>query len=139
MTPTLRRWFTAYLVAWVLGCLGAATSHLLLHHEEATSSQWTHSPGWQREIGLFNLALGFVLVQVLRGNDDDSRRMMARTGAFLALLLGTNHLAALVSASEGSTRIHWTALGVNVASGIVSTTLLIADRRGRQQFDGRRG
>ena len=128
MSGTLRRWFNLYLAGWLVGALGATATHLLRAETEAAESQWLSSPGWQREIGLFNLAIAFIIVQVLRRDDDDSRRMMARTGVFISVLLGANHVAALVGA-DGPTRLHWTAIGLNLLNGGVSSSLLYADRR----------
>ena len=131
MSQRLRWWFDAYFVGWIVGCIGAAVAHLFRNEEEATNSNWAHSPGWQREIGLFNLAIAVILMQVLIRRDDDSRRIMARTAVLLALMLGTNHVVALARDGAGSDRLHVTALGLNVLSGTVSAVLLAVDHRGR--------
>ncbi len=133
MTRTLGRWFDAYLLGWILGCAGAAVSHVLLSSDESSASHWTYSPGWQREIGFFNIAIASVLLQVLLRRDDDSRRMMARTALVLGPLLGTNHVVALLQGGPGGDRIHWTAIGLNVLSVTVSGILLASDRRERRR------
>jgi hypothetical protein len=131
MSGRLRRWVNAYLVAWTVGAVGAAGSHLLRNEEEAAASHWAASPGWQREIGLFNLAIAFILVQVLPRAEDVPRRMMLRTGVFLSVLLGANHVAALAAGGPGEQRIHWTAVALNLANGTASGVILAADRRQR--------
>ena len=132
MSQRVRWWFDAYFVGWILGCVGAAVTHVFRNGEEAANSHWAHSPGWQREIGLFNLAIAIILVQVLVRRDDGSRRIMARTAVPLALMLGTNHVVALARGGAGSDQLHFFALGLNVLSGTVSAVLLAVDYRERR-------
>jgi hypothetical protein len=129
MVEPVRRWTDRYLIAWTIGSLGALAAHLLRNVEEAETSRWLHSPGWQREIGLFNLALAVILFQVVRQQNDDMRRVVMRAALVLAPSLAANHLSALLSDSNGPIRLHVGALVLNALNITAATMLLAADRR----------
>jgi hypothetical protein len=131
MTVRLRRWFSLYLTAWMIGSLGLAVSHLLFNKDEAAGARWGHSPGWQRDLGLFNVAIAFILAQTLRRGDEESKRTMVRTALVLYPMVGANHVSALRASAEGGTRVHWTGLVLSALTSIASSCLLLADRRQR--------
>jgi hypothetical protein len=118
-----------YLTAWAIGASAAAATHLLFAESEGDRAQWIASPGWQREIGIFNIAVALLNVQFLISGSEDGKRAMVRTAVPLALLLGANHVAALVNASSGPTQLHRGAILLNAASFTMAVTVLAGDRR----------
>ncbi len=58
---------------------------------------WGHAPGWQREIGFWNLGLLVVVLGALWNDDAAVARLVLRALVVLMALFGTNHLAAYLS------------------------------------------
>lgn len=72
---------------------------------------WGLAPGWQREIGFWNVFALAVVVGALMRGDGDTPRIVALGIVVLAFLLGTNHLVAVVGRPDGWA--HYTPLFVN--------------------------
>ena len=96
------------LVGWAL--VGGAVLQLLLTRYTGTRSVWGISPGWQREIGLWNVAMLVVLNRAVR-SDVRVQRDVALALVCLCLFLGTNHLSAVVT--DGVAQINLTGVILN--------------------------
>jgi hypothetical protein len=81
----------AFIWLWIAGAAYAAFAQLFLARLGARGSVWGYTPGWQREIGFWNVGLIALLVAVVR--IADQRLLRAAVGALvlLSLLFGTNH------------------------------------------------
>ena len=92
MTNPLR-WYLRLLAALtIISCLG----QLALPKELAAASAWGFAPGWQREIGFWNLAMYIAIARPLRANDAVGGRTVAIALVVLQLLAATNHAAAAI-------------------------------------------
>lgn len=93
----------AYLVFMALACSGALLWQALAPHLAAWSS-WGVSPGWQREIALWNVALVVAIAFGLLCGGRAALALLVLQCTVLCLVLGLNHAFALLG-SEGSERI----------------------------------
>ncbi len=82
-------------VAWVL--VGSAVGQIFLPEVVAGGSAWGLAAGWQREIGFFDVGMAVVTFRAFRSNDLKFQRSVALALIILTVLIGTNHLIALVS------------------------------------------
>jgi KinB signaling pathway activation protein len=82
------------LAAWLVACAAAGLAQVLASRRLGQRSAWGISPGWQREIGLWNLALCVGISCALLSGDVVAKVVMARTVGVLAVLLGLHHVAA---------------------------------------------
>jgi len=85
---------------WYLRLLAGLTiisglGQLLLPAEVAAASAWGFAPGWQREIGFWDLAMCIVITRTLRANDAVGGWTVAITLVVLQLVVATNHAAAI--------------------------------------------
>lgn len=62
----------------------------------ATSSIWTFSEGWQREIALWNVGIMFAIIFSLKVNNLEINKFLTITLIVLSLAFGTNHLVSLI-------------------------------------------
>jgi KinB signaling pathway activation protein len=91
--PKALRWYLRLLAALTfMSCLG----QLGLPDDLGAASAWGIAPGWQREIGFWNLAMLIVIVRTLRANDAGGGRTVAIALIVLQLLVGTNHALAAI-------------------------------------------
>jgi len=102
------------LVGWAF--VGGAVLQLLLTRYTGTRSVWGISPGWQREIGLWNVAMLVVVNRAVR-SDVRVQRDVALALVCLTILLGTNHLWALVT--DGVAQINLTGVILNYLGAIL--------------------
>jgi KinB signaling pathway activation protein len=87
MTEPLR-WYLRLLAGLtIISCLG----QLWLPARLGTASAWGVAPGWQREIGFWNLAMYIAIARTLRANDAAGGRTVAIALVSLQFLVGTNH------------------------------------------------
>jgi hypothetical protein len=109
----------AYLFAWLGGAVVAATGHVVFSRQEAARSRWGWSPGWQREVGIFNVVIAYVLLWTLRYGDDNVKAALTRAGIAFSAMTSGAHAHALVTESRGRAALHRGALGLNLA-GLVT-------------------
>ena len=87
------------------------------------------SPGWQREIALWNVGLIAAIVAALLKRSEGLLRLMTLQSAVLCLCLGCNHLLALVQDFSWEHGIHLLGvLEVLLLGGVWGTVLLIRGR-----------
>ena len=92
MTKMLR-WYLRLLAGLtILSGLG----QLALPAELGAASAWGFAPGWQREIGFWDLAMSIVIARTLQTNDPVGGRTVAIALVVLQLLVATNHAAAAI-------------------------------------------
>lgn len=90
---TMLRWYLRLLAGLTmisgLGQLG-------LPVRLGAASAWGVAPGWQREIGFWDLAMYILISRTLRANDVVGGRTVALALVVLPLLVATNHAAAVL-------------------------------------------
>jgi hypothetical protein len=92
--PKALLWYLRLLAGLTfISCLG----QLGLPDDVGATSAWGTAPGWQREIGFWNLAMFIVIVRTLRTNDALGGRTVATGLIVLQLLVGTNHALAAIA------------------------------------------
>ena len=119
---SLRVYLTA--AVWVLGF--SALGQIVMPREIAAGSARGFAPGWQREIGFFDLAMGLVALRALRADELRFRRSAVIAIVVLTTLVGTNHLVAVVS--ERASWVHVVFTGVNYAAVAFGCAALFHDR-----------
>jgi hypothetical protein len=117
---------TTYLTVgfWVFGLsfLGQAFGP----RETAAASVWGFAPGWQREIGFFDLAMALLTFSAIRSNDLAFQRNLAQTIVVLTLLVGTNHLATILSGE--TSLLHEVFVVVNYAFVVFGFAAILSNR-----------
>src|SRR2546426_4119785 len=83
---------TCALPIFIISCLG----QLAFPARVAAASAWGNAPGWQREIGFWNVAMYIVIARTLRANDPAGARTLAIALVVLQLLAATNHVVAAI-------------------------------------------
>ena len=84
-------WYLRVLAGLTLiSCLG----QLGLPAHVGAASAWGVAPGWQREIGFWDLAMYMLIARTLRANDAAGARTVATALVVLQILVATNHAAA---------------------------------------------
>jgi hypothetical protein len=117
---------------WITGFALAAVLQGVFRRRFAQGSAWGYSPGWQREIAVWNVGT-LVTAAGLAGLGPDADRAQVRGFAVLSTLFGLNHLvAAWRSPRSGS---NWFGAGLN-AVGITVGLAALSAPRGRS-FDER--
>jgi KinB signaling pathway activation protein len=115
-----------YLAAvfWVL--ISSGLGQLFMPREVAAGSVWGFAPGWQREIGIFDLALGLIVLRALKAGEPRFRRNVALAIVVLTTLIGTNHLVAVLS--ERPAWVHVVFTVVNFAIAAFGCAAMISGR-----------
>jgi len=108
MTTPLRRYLRLLAGLTILSALG----QLVLPAQIGAASAWGFSPGWQREIGFWNLAMYLVIARTLRADDAVGGRTVAIALVVLQLVAGTNHA---VDAIQSHARLNTVMAVVNYA------------------------
>ena len=85
----------AFIGLWIFGAAYAGIAQLLFQETGARYSVWGYTPGWQREIGFWNIGLIAILVPIWRRGTQDIRGAAVRALVLLSALFGTNHAVAL--------------------------------------------
>jgi hypothetical protein len=88
---------TAYLSAVALVLLVAFVEQALFPRFTAGQTAWGAAPGWQREVGFWNVGMLAVVAGMLWTGDTTGARVVTVALVILTVLLGTNHLLALVA------------------------------------------
>jgi len=68
-------------------------------------STWGHSPGWQREIALWNIGCSIVSLASLKLKSNEATIPVVLGFTVMFLCLGTNHLFALFT--DPLSKFHW--------------------------------
>ena len=105
---------------WYLQLLAGLTiisglGQLLLPAEVAAASAWGFAPGWQREIGFWDLAMYIVIARTLRANDAVGGRTIAIALVVLQLVVATNHAAAAI---QGHAMLNTIMAAINYGCGV---------------------
>jgi len=87
----LRSYLTVLAVLTALSAL----AQLFFPEQVGATSPWGVAPGWQREIGLWNVAMYVMIVRTIRHGDKAAQRTIAIGLVMLQFLIATNHVAAI--------------------------------------------
>ena len=104
------RGLDVFLLALTVGAIVAAYWQLGDQRWLARGTHWGYAPGWQREIGLWNIAIAALLLQVRLCGDVATKRLVVRTGVLLLVMLGTNHVVSL--ARHGARHMYGSAIAI---------------------------
>src|SRR5438874_1483584 len=104
----------AYLSAAVWVCLFGFAAHVLAPAVSAAVSVWGFAPGWQHEIGFFNLAMAMIAFSALRIGDLRCERAVSLALVVLTATVGTNHFATVLYGT--TSRMHEIFTVINYAS-----------------------
>lgn len=126
-----------YLGAAFSVCLFSFVVQAFVPGEAAAASVWGFAPGWQREIGFFNLAVALIALSALRIDDLRSQRSVALAIVVLTTLVGTNHLATVLSGR--TSWLHNVFTGVNYAGVALGCAALFASRSSRSYAAAKSG
>jgi hypothetical protein len=92
MTTPLRGYLRLLAGLTILSALG----QLALPARLGAASAWGFAPGWQREIGFWNVAMYLVIAGTIRANDPVAGWTVALALVLLQLLAATNHASAAI-------------------------------------------
>ena len=119
-----------YLAFMLLACGGALLWQLFLPQLGGQFTSWGESPGWQREIALWNVGLIAAILYAVKKRTKELLRLMTLQSMILCWTLGINHLAALLTAGSSGSVIHVLGvLEVMLLGGIWGTVLWIRGRK----------
>jgi hypothetical protein len=85
------------LLGWLWFSVSAGLVQGFAPRWAAGRSTWNHSPGWQREIALWNVGLSSALVRTIVEPEEPAAITLAHSLRVLSVVLGLNHVAALRS------------------------------------------
>ncbi len=134
----MTRLMRSFLIAAACCFAGAFVVQTFFPEIGGQGTAWGLAPGWQREIGFWNVFALAVVVGALTRGDGDTPRIVALGIVVLAFLLGTNHLVAVVRHPDGWA--HYTPLLVNYLAVVWGTLALLSGRKTRaiREVMGRR-
>jgi KinB signaling pathway activation protein len=115
------RWYLR-AAFWVFAI--SSLGQLLAQRETAATSVWGFAPGWQREIGFFDLTFALLAFSATRTDDLAFQRQLVLAIVILTVLVGTNHLFTVLSGRTGA--LHGVFLGVNyalVVGGVIALSI----------------
>jgi KinB signaling pathway activation protein len=92
--------------------------------ETAAASVWGFAPGWQREIGFFDLAMALMALLAIRADELRFQRSLALAIVVLTTLVGTNHLITILSGDTSS--LHEVFVVVNYAAVAIGSMALFS-------------
>jgi len=93
--PTARQ-YKAYLVFMFIACGGAFLWQFFFSGQGGQYVSWPPSAGWQREIALWNVGILSAIAFAFIRNNIEYLKIMTLQATVLCVLLGANHLVALV-------------------------------------------
>jgi hypothetical protein len=85
------RQYKILVVVWMVFSAGASVLQLFFQNYLADTTAWGFSPGWQREIGFWNLGIIFITIQILRLGIPVKNTILP-TILILSALFAGNHL-----------------------------------------------
>lgn len=115
-----------YLLLRIIGSIVAGAGQVALPRVAAESSKWGLNLGWQREVGLWNFALAFLIVLVLWRGNVSSKVDLTWALIFLSVILGANH--ALELFGGGRMTLHLSAAIVNLGAVVLGVVALAISR-----------
>jgi hypothetical protein len=130
----LQKYYRAFIGLWCVGAAYASFAQLALQELGARGSSWGYTPGWQREIGFWNIGLIAILIPILRRGTAELQLSAIRALVLLSALFGTNHA---VEVFRGG-RLHlglWSHVGgwlENYLAVALGAALLVATWRRRK-------
>lgn len=89
--------FKIFLFLWLVGSLGASLLHFFFPEIISNSSSWSASPGWQREIALWNVGIMLAILYAFMKGEEKFIRFMVMVLMFISFFLGTHHAVALLT------------------------------------------
>jgi len=116
------------LAGWAF--LVSAVLQVLLPRFTGEHSHWGVAAGWQREIGLWNLGMLVVVNRAVRKHGPAAQRDVALALVCLSMLLGANHVAALVTA--GFAPLHVNGVAVNLIGVVLGIVAIRSARPARE-------
>jgi hypothetical protein len=81
----------------IIAMTGAAIMQIFIPNYDAKRTGFGLAPGWQREIGFWNIAMIVIFVGTLLTGDKNTVKIVSYGASTLGLLLGTNHLIGFIS------------------------------------------
>ncbi len=81
----------------IIAMTGAAIMQIFIPNYDAKRTGFGLAPGWQREIGFWNIAMIVILVGALLSGNRNTVRIVSYGAFALGFLLGTNHLIGYIS------------------------------------------
>jgi hypothetical protein len=87
----MEKQITWFLRIWALGSSWAALAQLAFQQLGAAGTHWGYTPGWQHEIGFWNLGLILIILQALFKGTYNARLQITKALVLLSFLFGTNH------------------------------------------------
>jgi len=112
-----------YLLVVLLALAIAFIEQTLVPRFVSRHTVWGFAPGWQREIGFWNLGLAVLIVGTLWVGDPASVRVVVTAVVVLTSLLGTNHL--LASRASRSAWLHRVGAAVNYLAVVAGVMVLL--------------
>jgi hypothetical protein len=120
------RVLNVFLVALTVGAIVAACWQVGDQRWLARGTHWGYAPGWQREIGLWNIAIAALLLQVTLWGDVATKRLVVRTGVLLLVMLGRNHVVSL--ARQGGRHMYGSLIAIAFTMGTAGLGLVALQR-----------
>jgi hypothetical protein len=120
------RWFRLYLLSWCIGCVVCAIVQIAFQESAALGSNWGLTPGWQREIGFWNIGLTAILLPVAISGTLSQATAATRALVLLSFLFGVNH--AVEIARGGHVISHMKAFAANLLAFVFGVGLLVGAR-----------
>lgn len=90
----------ALFIIVIIAMLGAAIMQIFIPEYNAERSGFGLAAGWQREIGLWNIAMIVILIGTLLKGNRNTIRIVSCGASTLGVLLGTNHLVEFISTAK---------------------------------------
>jgi hypothetical protein len=89
--------------------------------QTSAASVWGFAPGWQREIGFFDLAMALIALLAIRTDDLRFQRCLTLGIVVLTTLVGTNHLVTILSGKTSPLHevfavVNYAAVGIGCAA-----------------------
>ncbi len=124
------RHYRFYLVFMLIACGGAFIWQFFLPQLSGQYSSWGYCIGWQREIALWNIGIISGILAALIKNNLEFMKVMTLQSAVLCVLLGGNHLIAIIRDFSLSYAMHIMGVfEVLLLGGIWGVLLLVKSKR----------
>ncbi len=119
----LVKWYLR-ATAWVFAF--SSFAQVFAPRRTAATSVWGFAPGWQREIGFFDLTMALIAVLAIRTDDLRFQRSVTLAIVVLTALVGTNHLVTILSGETSP--LHEVFTAVNYGGVAVGAVALLYSR-----------
>ncbi|MGP8214292.1 MAG: hypothetical protein ACLQQ4_01880 [Bacteroidia bacterium] len=127
----LEKYVNWFLGIWAFGSFYAAIAQLVFQQTGAAGTHWGYTPGWQREIGFWNLGLILIILQVLFRGNYTSKIQVTRALVLLSFLFGANHFIEIFKG--GTIYSHIGGASENYVAVIWGGILLFLSERSRNK------